>query len=148
MATLTSHRKWGDIAVRESDPAYGRINTLVTNSDGTDYTIADDDKDPVGQYLMNDAAADTMALAIAGDEASITGLIVQGPRFPDSLAAGADLPDKYAALVRGEAVINRAALPTRDVEGATVNLATVQTALEGLGFVVLTEPSTTTTQTS
>lgn len=132
-----SPRRVGDIIVRESDYAYGRDSVLL----GATAAMTITDRDPIGQFAK--ANGD---IAVAGDEGDIVGIIVEGERLPESMTLGENLVRPHAVLKRGEVVVNKNALPTEDPEGAAFNMTTVQTTLEGLGFVVITDPTVTEVQ--
>ena len=127
-----SPRRVGDIIVRESDYTYGRDSVLL----GATAAMTITDRDPIGHFVK--ANGD---IAIAGDEANVVGIVVEGERLPDAMTAGENLVRPHAVLKRGEVVVNKNALPLEDPEGNAYNLATIQTTLEALNFVFITDPT-------
>jgi hypothetical protein len=81
------------------------------------------------------------------DEANTTALFAHDKPMP-SIAAAATSDDLFLILKRGPAVIDQDALPTADVNGATLVPATIATALAALSppIIAVSEPAQTKTQ--
>lgn len=81
-------------------------------------------------------------LAVDGDEANVTALLVAGPPGDNSIAIGATTTSshKFTALVHPPAVINKDMIATEDIAGAAFDVDAIETALEALDYEVRSEP--------
>ena len=126
----TKKKVAGDLVKYEAAQSYCRISTTIKNSEATTTAAI---PDPVGYPVR--LATGIYSLCQVANQANAVGLIVEGPPIP-SLAAAASTTDKYSVLIRGPAVIDKAAIPTADSQAAAYTLATLVTALEGLAVPI------------
>lgn len=137
--TFTKGKALGDLLKWETHPMYCRESSKVKNGQAGACALTDALAYPVK------ADGTGYQLAIAGDEANVLGLIfLKGPL---DIAAGATTTFPLALLVRGPAVLNKAALAAKDIAAANFTIATLVTRLKALNFVIRDEPTVTQTQT-
>lgn len=137
-------RRIGDLLIYELHPGYQRVSALVKNGSGSAVDIID----PVGYPVKSDGSGG-YALAFAGDEGSILGLLLWMHEI--SIAAGVYTVQPLPILVRGPAVLDyTAGLPATDAAGASFTISTILTTLKALSppMVPLAEPTISATQTS
>lgn len=142
--TQTQPRRIGDLLVWEPHPGYTRVSALIKNLGGT----AADILDPVGYPVKSDGSGG-YALAYAGDEASVIGLILFMNEIVIAASTGVSA-FKIDVLVRGPVLIDPNNIVTTDIAGSAMTLTTIETALKGLSppMVLMSEPSIVATQTS
>jgi len=83
-------------------------------------------------------------LAVAGDEANITGLVLDGP-VPETIANATNSVGVYQVLHKVPAIVNKNGIRTTDIAGAAFNVTTIETRLKALNFEVRTIPVKSTT---
>jgi len=137
---LTSKKKQGDLLIAFFHQGFNFDSAKVKNAGGGTVTITD----PLGYPLKTDGAGG-YALALAADAANVIGLIIS-PQTTITLAAGASTTRPCQILARGPAVLDKQMLPTLDLAGAAITLATLVTALQALQIRFMTEPVTSSTQ--
>lgn len=139
----TQNTRIGDVIIFELTPEYNRVSALVKNGGAAAVDILN----PMGFPVKSDGAGG-YAIAYAGDEASVIGMIV----FMKELAIGIGVYSAFTVpiLVRGPAVIDISSVPTQDAAASpgTFNLTTLATTYKGLNIIPYTEPSIVATQTS
>lgn len=142
--TQTQNRRIGDLILWEPHPGYTRVSAFIKNLGGTNADITD----PVGYPVKTDGSGG-YALAYAGDEASVIGLIIFMHELVIAATSGVSVVP-VPVLVRGEALINPAIIVAADVAGSSFNNTTIQTALKGLSppIEMMTAPAIVATQTS
>lgn len=127
----------GDLIIHMESPQYCLFSAIIRNGTGSERTL----DDVCGYPLKAGASGADYRLAVAGDEASVTALLVQGPNGRDSevIAATTNSVKKWTVLKNAPAVINQSKIRTTDIAGAAFNIANIVTALEALGFEFRTE---------
>lgn len=139
----TQNTRHGDILIFELTPEYNRVSAKVKNGGAAAVDILD----PMGFPVKSDGAGG-YAIAYAGDEASVIGLII----FNKELAIVNAQYSLFAVpiIVRGPAVFDASNLPLLDAAAApgTFNQATLQSTLKALNIIPLVEPAIVATQTS
>lgn len=141
MPSLSQKQRLSDVLLWEVSPLFCRASAKVKNGSGANVDILD----PTGYPVKSDGIGG-YALAFAGDEANVIGLLMFNDEF--TVNAGLYSATLLPVLVRGPAVYDPLQLPANDAAGAAFNNATLQTALKTLNFVAKSEPSTQYTQTS
>ena len=132
--------KLGDLIKMELDYSYCR--------DAGQFPVGSpiDTKVPtslLGYPVVRAANGDCVPV-IAGAENTTNGLVLLQKRNSSDLVADVG---GFPVLGRGPAMVNKAAIPTVDYDGANLDLDAVAAALLALGVKVLDEHSQTTTQT-
>lgn len=142
MTTKSQYKAAGDLVIHMESSEYCCISavlkTQAASGSLTDLT------DLVGYPVILDGT--DWKLAKSGDEASVDGLIVDGPDI-DDLVYDAATTALYKILVHPPAIINQSAIATTDYAGASFTVATIVTALKTLKFEVRDVPSLLSTQT-
>lgn len=94
-------------------------------------------------------------LLLSGDEANVTHIIVgicdgsaQSIEAADLTADSAVSTDKYFVIGGGPAELLKEMIETTDIEGATIAIADIETALNALDIKLVTGPVETETQTT
>jgi len=137
-------RRLGDLLIFELHPGYQRVSAVVKNGSGSAVDITD----PVGYPVKTDGAGG-YALAFAGDEAGVLGLLLWMHEL--SIAAGVATTYQVPILVRGPAILDyTGGIPALDAAGAAFTISTILTTLKALSppMVPLAEPTISVTQTS
>lgn len=94
--------------------------------------------DPLTDYDIQGCLLVGNVVAAAGDESSITGVVLVPGLKTLTLASEESTTEKFPILRRGPAILDRAGLPMKDPMGGTYNLTTVTTRLLTLGIKVVT----------
>jgi hypothetical protein len=133
-----SERSYLDDVIRHEYENFGytRKPTTIHNRTGATITSPDVMCQPV---RADSSVASEYRFLVAGEESYCTGLLIYNGSFAvtNLLNAGAL---KAAVLVRGPAIINKDALPAKDVSGGTLDHAALAAALAGLTPPILSNP--------
>ena len=139
----TQPRRIGDLVIFELHPGYDRVSATVKNGSGSAVDILD----PVGYPLKSDGSGG-YALAFAGDEASVIGLLLWMHEV--NPAAGVYTPQPLPILTRGPVLIDATmGIPVNDAAGSAFNVATIISTLKALSppIIAINEPAIVQTQT-
>lgn len=114
----------------EPDQRYSRDAVTIKNPSGSTALAA-------GGLLVGTPlkkVGSQWTIVLSGDEANTTALFIgdDAQKISEALAANTVSTYTYPILVRGPAIINRAALPALDPNGASYTAATITTALLAL----------------
>lgn len=140
MAILTSRSKTpGDLLVHLESLQYCTKTAKIRNKGVAEITI----KDVVGYPLIAGTNGADYNIAVAGDEANVIALLVDGPsgEVSETIAATTNGVKQYQVVHRPPAILNQNALRTKDVAGANFNTANIVTALKALNFEFRLEPT-------
>jgi len=143
-ALQTQPRRLGDLLIFEMHSGYQRASAPVKNASAAAVDITD----PLGYPVKTDGAGG-YALAFAGDEASVIGLIL----FMNELSIGVGVytPFNVPILIRGPGILNYSqGLPTLDAAGASFNITTIVSTLKAISppLISYAEPTLQATQSS
>lgn len=123
MPVITSRKKSGDIFKHIYDPTICLTSGIFRSGAG----IIPAGTSLVGQPVK--LSATKWVPVVSGDEANATGWMFSDVFLGDGLAANTDYTrSKVAILTLGPAIILEDALPTLDVVGGALVLATLKTA--------------------
>lgn len=139
----TQPRRLGDLVIFELHPGYTRVSATVKNGSGSAVDILD----PVGYPLKSDGSGG-YALAFAGDESSVIGLLLWMHEV--NPAAGVYTTQPMSILTRGPVVIDATmGIPVNDAAGSAFNVATIISTLKALAppIIAINEPAIIQTQT-
>jgi hypothetical protein len=128
MASFVERKNYDDIVRWEMYEGYTRKAVVVHNRTGSPITLAD----VMGQPLRTDSivATDVM-FCQAGAESYCVGLLSHRGSFAISNLANLGVFNSKM-LARGPAIVDQSMIPTTDVLGASLTVATIVTALQGL----------------
>lgn len=143
MVAKTQLKTAGGLVIHVESLEFCTSSAIIRNGALTSVSIAD----VTGFPLKAGSAGADFTLAVVGDEANVTGLIMKGP-VPLALATVANSAREYQVLKNPPAIINQDAIAKKDGAGASFNIATIVTALKALKFEVRTEPVKMTTQST
>lgn len=142
MAVKTKGKTLGDLLVYELNHAYTREQYTLRNTTGSTVGLSD----PMGYPLK--FVGGKMELAVAGDEATVDGVLLTEAPI-EAVATATDFAGgKRAVLERGPAILRKEAIPTIDAEGAAFNMTNLIARLLAIGILVKPEPATQQTQVS
>lgn len=141
---FSEKNRLGDLIIAEFHEAYNRVSALVTGAAG----VAVDLLDCTG-YPVKSNGSGGYQLALAGDEASIIGLLLDRRELIVA-ASPAVSARPVDIIVRGPAVYNPGLLPVNDANPTpgTFNQATLQSTLKSLNLIPITESGIEYTQTT
>jgi len=146
MTTYLEKNVPGDLVVHMESLEYCTKTAQIRNTTGSTVTLGAGSI--AGQPVKAGTGTADYNLAKAGDEASVIGLILDGPTGQDDqeviLNNGYSVY-KWQVLVHPPVVINQTYLPALDVLAAAFTVASIVTALKALGWEFRTEPAKTTT---
>ena len=127
----------GDLIIHMESPQFCLFSAIIRNGTASSRTL----DDVCGYPLKAGSDGADYKLAVAGDEASVTALLVQGPNGRDSevIAATTNSAKKWTVLKNPPAIINKSKIRTTDIAGASFNIANIVTALRALKFEVREE---------
>lgn len=143
MSTKTKLKAVGDLLIHCESLEYCTVPAIIRNNAATAVSIAD----ILGQPLSAGTSSADYNLTVAGGEAGVIALLLDGPT-PLALAATTNSGKVYQVLKNPPAIINTAMIKLTDGAGAALTLATMVTALKALKFECRTEPVKITTQTT
>lgn len=129
MTTLTNNAVQGDVVKYLLDPAYNVESYAFRNVSGATIT----DVELLGTVVK--VSSGVVVPVLATDEANAQGVIISDEKI-ESLANNTTTTKKYAVLMRGPAIISQDELPTDDLAGDALTMATLVTALVARGIVV------------
>lgn len=133
----------GDLVLWMASSYYCTRTAIIRNGTLTTRTLSD----IVGYPLKAGASGADYQLAVAGDEANVIALLLDGPPgfISESIATVANSPTLFQVLKNAPCIINQNKIRTTDIAGAAFTVATIVTALQALKWEVRTEPLKTTT---
>lgn len=143
MTTKTKLKAPGDLVIHVESLEYCTVTAIIRNAAATAVSITD----LVGVPLVAGSASADFNLMVAGGEANVTGLLMDGPT-PLALAGSTNSGSVYQVLKNPPAIINSDMIKATDPAGAALTVATIVTALKALKFEVRTEPTKQTAQTT
>lgn len=146
MAVKSSVKMAGDVFIaRGISGQYNLLSVKVkAPASGGPHTVAQ----IAGMPCSINEVTGVATILLATEEGTAEGLLLHGPAL-DAVANDAQGADSYSIVQKGEGVVvNTDALPTADSAGTSYTMATLQTALEALGFKYVTEPVKKSTQTT
>jgi len=143
MASDEINARVGDLLLHVESLEYCTESGTIRNPTGS----AIDLDDVLGYYVKAGASGADFTLAVSGDEASVIGVLLDGP-LPLALNATSNSTSEYQVLTNAPCIVNKDKLKDTDVAGATYVEATAVTTLEALGFEFRTGPSKSTTQST
>lgn len=131
-------KKPGEFLVHCESLEFCTKTVTVRNGTGTARTLTD----VVAYPLKAGTNGADYNLAVAGDEANITAMLLAGPPGPLNDAIGANTTSslKYTALVHPPAILNQDAIPLLDIAGASFTQATIRTRLAALLYELRSTP--------
>lgn len=129
---LTKRRDPSDLIKHEESQVICRFSAILENNSATALT-ADHD----GLFQPVKIVGGKWNFVLATDEAATEGLYIGA--LNNGLAAAADSAFPEAAINNGPAAINRDVLPADDIDGTSLNIGTIITALEARGFKFIDE---------
>lgn len=141
---VTKVKVIGDLLIHCENFAYSTLgNAILRNGTATTRTL----DNFVGYPLKAGASGADYQLAVATDEANVIALLLGGPPgiLSESIANATNSAYKYLVLRYPPVIINKSAIRTTDIAGASFTVATIVTALEALKWKVQTEPTKMTT---
>lgn len=129
----------GDLVIHRESFMYCFDEAIIRNGTGTQRTL----DDVCGYPLKAGTNGADYNLAVAGDEANVTALLLHGPNGRDTevLAATTNSAKKWTVVARPPVVINQDKIRTLDIAGAAFNVANIVTALKALKWVFKEEAS-------
>lgn len=129
----------GDLLVHCESLEYCTKTAIIRNGTASSRTL----DNVVGYPLKAGASGADYQLAVAGDEASVIALLLDGPagQVSEVIGATTNSTKKYQVLKNPPCIINRDSIRTTDIAGAAFTVATIVTALEALKWEVRSEPS-------
>ncbi len=143
MPSFTERKNIDDIVRWEVSEFYTRKAVVVHNRTGSTVSLAD----VMGQPLRVDSGTATEYMFCqATAESYCVGLLLSRLSFAVTTLANA-ATFKSKALVRGPAIIDKDMIPTTDVLGVALTLATLVTALQALNPPILCNAELTPTVT-
>lgn len=134
----------GDLVVHMESPQYNTRTAILRNGTATARTVSE----IVGYPLKAGASGADYLFAVAGDEASVIALLLDGPPgfVSELIANAANSPTLFQVIHRGAGVvINQNKIRTTDIAAAAFDVAAIVTALKALQFEFRTEPLKVTT---
>lgn len=131
-------RQPGDLLIHVESLEYCTKTQILRNGTGTAREFTDVLGYPV---IAGDNGADKN-LAVAGQEASVIGLVIDGPTGQDTetIAANTNSELPWQVLVNAPAILNRNQIRAQDIAGADFDVDAIVTALEALGFEIRDVP--------
>ncbi len=133
--TLTALLRW------IMNPDFSNAEIVLKNPTAASALLLD----PVGYPLLFNAGTGKYEIAVQGDESDVVALLFVTEDLP-AIAAGADLPTKSLAIVRGPVICSKAGIPLLDVAGDAFDVDAIIAALSAFNFVFTTEPEKTSEQ--
>lgn len=141
MAVLTKAKVESDLIRWEANPEFTRVEAVVRNPDASAVELTD----PIGYPLV--LTAGVLNLAVAGDEGYIVALLIPTAPMP-SIAATTTTTQKFAVLRNGPAIIDKAMIPTTDLNGDAFNLDDIVESLALIDIKAFAEPPKISQQTA
>lgn len=136
----------GDLFI-EGSLTFATDTAKVRNNTGSEVELNQENVLGMPVIAGTDAGAE-YNLAVAGQEASVTGIILDVEPDGETIAATTNGTKKYQVINRGAGVIlNQDKLAVNDIAGAAFNQTTLRTRLVALGFKLKHEPLATETLT-
>jgi hypothetical protein len=143
MALLTeTTTQEGDLLTAFWDHRHNFEQCVIKNPQAVAYADQQLFGIPVKNITRVDKDHYSADLVLAGDEASVEGLVLKEDVVSLAATGGADTTTKrYKTLVRGPAVVNQDQIRLLDPAGAAYNIANIALALIALGITCRAEPS-------
>ena len=137
---LSSGKRVGDIITYIQHPGINYVSGKLVGAAGQ----ASVDANLVGQSVK--ASGANYIFVLAADIANALGILAHDG--PLTLAAAAVTDRPYKILLRGDAIVDKDALPATDVVAGAINNANFVTALAARGIIAQSEPTKVNTQTT
>jgi hypothetical protein len=136
--TFTDRARNSDLLKWEVEHRYCRTAGTIQNKSGV--TIV---KGAMTVGLPVKLVGTQWVTVAAADLANTGGLLLvdDAAAIPEALAADAITAKTYQILTRGPALINKSIIPTTDLAGAAITLATLVTRLATLNIQTMVEPT-------
>lgn len=129
----------GDLLVHVESLEYCTKTVKIRNPSAEEITLSD----VVGLPLVAGTNGADYNLMVAGGEANVLALLVDGPAGQDSevIPATTNGVGQYQALVHPPAILNQDKFRVLDAVGGTINQANLQTRLKALLYELRAEPT-------